>query len=90
MEKFKLFFRNDLIAGSTAGIAQILIGIPFDIVKVRMQNKPEIYTSILMTGKNILYEEGLFAFYKGLLSPLLGNSFIVAMLFGVNEFSKIF
>jgi hypothetical protein len=30
---------KDLIAGSASGIAQVLVGQPFDIVKVRMQRQ---------------------------------------------------
>lgn len=56
---------KDIIAGTTGGIAQVLVGQPFDIVKVRVQTSPPgMYSGVgdcvLKTFKN----EGPFAFYK--------------------------
>ena len=42
--KNSLISFNDIIAGSLAGIVQVLVGQPFDMMKVRMQTKPKKYT----------------------------------------------
>jgi solute carrier family 25 carnitine/acylcarnitine transporter 20/29 len=90
MEKTKLLSLNDFISGSIAGIIQVLLGQPLDMIKVRMQTNPEINKSMVQTAKLIYKNEGLLAFYKGTLSPLLGISFCVAIQFGSNEFAKKF
>lgn len=87
-EKKKLLSLNDFISGSIAGIVQVLLGQPFDIVKVRMQTKSDIYKSPGQTFNSILKNEGPLAFYKGTLSPLLGISFCVAIQFGSNSLAK--
>ena len=89
-EKNKLISLNDFISGSVAGIVQVLLGQPFDIVKVRLQTQNGLYQSPIECAKSIYHNEGLFAFYKGTLSPLLGISLCVAVQFGSNEFAKKF
>lgn len=32
---------KDILSGTTGGVAQVLVGQPFDIVKVRLQTAPE-------------------------------------------------
>ena len=78
---------NDFIAGGAGGIAQVIVGQPFDIIKVRQQtsNHP---VSILKVIKDILKFEGPLAFYKGTLSPLLGISFAVSLQFAGFEGGK--
>lgn len=88
--KTSLISLNDFIAGSLAGIVQVLVGQPFDMMKVRMQTKPKKYFGIFQTSKKILVEENLMAFYKGTLSPLIGISFSVAVQFSSNIFAKNF
>lgn len=72
---------KDLFAGATGGIAQVLLGQPFDIVKVRLQTTTA-YPSALSAAKSILKEEGAAAFYKGTLTPLLGIGACVSIQFG--------
>lgn len=79
---------NDFIAGSLAGVVQVLVGQPFDMMKVRMQTKPKKYTGILQTTKKIIFEESPLAFYKGTLSPLIGISFCVAVQFSANNLAR--
>lgn len=54
---------KDLFAGSMGGAAQVLVGQPFDIVKVRMQKNPNLNMGDCI--KAIVAKEGPFAFYKG-------------------------
>ncbi|KZT71732.1 mitochondrial carrier [Daedalea quercina L-15889] len=81
----------DLTAGTAGGIAQVLVGQPFDIVKVRMQTAPKgTYSGMLHCAGGILKNEGPLAFYKGTLTPLLGIGVCVSIQFGALEYSKRF
>jgi solute carrier family 25 carnitine/acylcarnitine transporter 20/29 len=79
---------NDFISGSCAGIVQVLVGQPLDMMKVRMQTNSKEYFNLIQTFKKITVEESPFAFYKGTLSPLLGISFVVAVQFCSNNFAR--
>lgn len=87
-EQKKLMSFKDFLSGSIAGVVQVLLGQPFDMVKVRMQTQSEIYKSPIECTKSILKNEGISAFYKGTLSPLFGISFCVAIQFGSNQIAK--
>lgn len=80
---------KDLMAGTAGGIAQVLVGQPFDIVKVRMQTSAKgTYSGMLHCAGGILKNEGPLAFYKGTLTPLLGIGVCVSIQFGVLEYAK--
>ncbi|TFK44304.1 mitochondrial carrier domain-containing protein [Crucibulum laeve] len=80
---------KDLTAGTVGGIAQVLVGQPFDIVKVRMQTAPKgTYTGMVQCAGGILKNEGPLAFYKGTLTPLLGIGVCVSIQFGALEWCK--
>ncbi|KAL2148100.1 hypothetical protein VTH82DRAFT_2391 [Thermothelomyces myriococcoides] len=72
---------KDLFSGAAGGVAQVLIGQPFDIVKVRLQTS-KAYPSALAAATSIYRNEGLLAFYKGTLTPLLGIGACVSVQFG--------
>ncbi|KAG9309318.1 mitochondrial carrier domain-containing protein [Chiua virens] len=80
---------KDLTAGTAGGIAQVLVGQPFDIVKVRMQTAPKgTYSGMVHCAGGILKNEGPLAFYKGTLTPLLGIGLCVSIQFGALEYAK--
>ncbi|KAF8070445.1 mitochondrial carrier domain-containing protein [Lyophyllum atratum] len=80
---------KDLTAGTAGGVAQVLVGQPFDIVKVRMQTAPKgTYKGMMDCAKGILRNEGPLAFYKGTLTPLLGIGVCVSIQFGALEWTK--
>ncbi|KAL8376759.1 hypothetical protein RB595_007738 [Gaeumannomyces hyphopodioides] len=72
---------KDLLSGAAGGVAQVLIGQPFDIVKVRLQTTAA-YPSALAAATSIWKNEGPLAFYKGTLTPLLGIGACVSVQFG--------
>ncbi|KAK6070630.1 hypothetical protein SCUP234_10108 [Seiridium cupressi] len=78
---------KDLFSGAVGGIAQVLIGQPFDIVKVRLQTGTQ-YKSALEAATSIYTKEGPLAFYKGTLTPLLGIGACVSVQFGGFGFAK--
>ncbi|CAB4251938.1 similar to Saccharomyces cerevisiae YBR104W YMC2 Mitochondrial protein, putative inner membrane transporter with a role in oleate metabolism and glutamate biosynthesis [Maudiozyma barnettii] len=78
---------KDILAGTTGGIAQVLVGQPFDTTKVRLQTSTRP-TGVLDVIRNLVREEGPRAFYKGTLTPLIGCGLCVSVQFGVNESMK--
>jgi len=70
---------KDIAAGFIGGATQVLIGQPADLVKVRLQTSGE--SSSLQIIKQVLQNEGVFAFYKGTLPPLFGVGVCVSLQF---------
>ncbi|KAG7665456.1 YMC2 [[Candida] subhashii] len=80
---------KDLFGGTMGGIAQVLVGQPFDTVKVRLQSAPEgTYSGSMDVIKKLIKNEGFAGFYKGTLTPLVGVGACVSVQFSVNEFMK--
>ncbi|CEP61069.1 uncharacterized protein LALA0_S02e06040g [Lachancea lanzarotensis] len=78
---------KDIFCGTVGGIAQVLVGQPFDIIKVRLQTS-SVPTTAMDTVKNLVKNEGVMAFYKGTAVPLVGVGACVSCQFGVNESMK--
>lgn len=77
------------MSGTVGGIAQVLVGQPFDMVKVRMQTSaPGTFSSALDCAGRVLKNEGPLAFYKGTLTPLLGIGACVSIQFAALESAK--
>lgn len=83
---------NEFIAGCMGGFAQVVIGQPFDIVKVRLQTQKAgeaLYTGAIdCLNKIVKNEGGPLALWKGSLPPLLGVGAATSIQFGVNENTK--
>lgn len=87
----KIITVKDFVAGTVAGVLQVLVGQPFDIIKVRIQAQSPInpmYKNSLDCAKKIYKNEGFWTFYRGTLSPLVGIGACVSIQFGVNEACK--
>lgn len=65
----------------------MLIGQPFDIVKVRLQTTTQ-YTGALDAATSIYRNEGALAFYKGTLTPLIGIGACVSVQFGGFHYAR--
>ena len=70
-----LMSKDDFIAGSLAGVMQVLSGQPFDLIKVKMQTQVS-NTTIASSVSKIYLNDGILGFYKGTLSPLAGISLL--------------
>lgn len=71
------------------GIGQVLVGQPFDTVKVRLQSAPEgTYSGAGDVIKKLIANEGFGGFYKGTLTPLVGVGACVSVQFSMNEYMK--
>ncbi|WFD42308.1 hypothetical protein MPSI1_000950 [Malassezia psittaci] len=80
---------KDILAGTCGGVTQVLVGQPFDIVKVRIQTAPQgMYSGILGCISDIFKKGGLSAFYKGTELPLIGVGACVSIQFGVVQYVK--
>lgn len=78
---------KDLFAGAVGGVAQVLLGQPFDIVKVRLQTTSQ-YSGALDAATSIYKNEGALAFYKGTLTPLIGIGACVSVQFGGFHYAR--
>ncbi|XP_051810929.1 mitochondrial basic amino acids transporter isoform X7 [Acanthochromis polyacanthus] len=76
----------DFAAGCVGGAAGVLVGHPFDTVKVRLQvqnvDKP-LYRGTYHCFQSIIRQESMLGLYKGIGSPMMGLTFINAIVFGV-------
>ncbi|XP_015254212.1 PREDICTED: mitochondrial basic amino acids transporter-like [Cyprinodon variegatus] len=76
----------DFVAGCIGGAAGVLVGHPFDTVKVRLQvqsvDKP-LYRGTFHCFQSIVRMESVSGLYKGIGSPMMGLTFINAIVFGV-------
>lgn len=86
----KLQSLKDIFAGTIGGVAQVLVGQPFDTTKVRIQSSTNPNITPIDVIKSLVKNEGVLAFYKGTLLPLIGIGACVSIQFSVNEFMKRF
>uniref|UniRef100_A0A146L4B6 Mitochondrial 2-oxodicarboxylate carrier n=4 Tax=Lygus hesperus TaxID=30085 RepID=A0A146L4B6_LYGHE len=77
-------FWKQLVAGGGAGIAEILLMYPTDVMKTRAQVVSK-RTPIVETFVNILRTEGLGTFYRGITSPIVAEAPKRAVKFSCNE-----
>ncbi|ETV90936.1 hypothetical protein H310_14351 [Aphanomyces invadans] len=75
---------KDLNAGTIGGVAGIVAGHPLDTVKVMLQTEAATsHLGIIGTCRHLAASEGFRGFYKGMLSPILSNAPINAVVFAV-------
>ncbi|XP_052129765.1 mitochondrial basic amino acids transporter [Frankliniella occidentalis] len=76
----------DFFAGCVGGCAGVLVGHPFDTIKVRLQTQDPArprYAGTLHCLRTMVAEESVRGLYKGVTSPLAGVSLVNALVFGV-------
>ncbi|KAI9491165.1 mitochondrial carrier with solute carrier repeats [Zychaea mexicana] len=82
---------KDCAGGTVGGIMQVLVGQPFDTVKVRLQTQSTtnpVYSSMMDCVRKTREKEGLRGFYKGTTTPLVGIGACVSIQFVVVEYMK--
>lgn len=72
---------KSFISGGIGGICLVLVGHPFDLLKVRLQTSSNPNATILSTARAAISETGLRGLYRGLSAPLLGVTPIFAVSF---------
>ncbi|KII86045.1 hypothetical protein PLICRDRAFT_178337 [Plicaturopsis crispa FD-325 SS-3] len=78
----------DFIAGTVAGMAGLVVGFPFDTVKVRFQS-PQVsqkYRSTAQALATIVREERFLGLYKGITSPLATCALMNGLVFSSYRF----
>ena len=70
-----------LLAGGFAGSLGIVIGQPFDFIKVRLQTEPLKYRSGLECLVDVVKKEGISSLFRGMWAPLFGQFFQNALTF---------
>ncbi|SSD61593.1 probable Mitochondrial 2-oxodicarboxylate carrier 2 [Saccharomycodes ludwigii] len=93
-------FFYQFISGAVAGISEILVMYPLDVVKTRMQlqvstpsvnNTSTHYTGVVDCFQKIIKKEGFSRLYKGITSPILMEAPKRATKFACNdEFQKFY
>ncbi|XP_054743577.1 mitochondrial basic amino acids transporter isoform X1 [Anastrepha obliqua] len=76
----------DFVAGCLGGCAGVLVGHPFDTVKVHLQMqdvKNPIYRGTFHCISSLIQTDGTRSLYRGMSSPLMGISVVNAIVFGV-------
>lgn len=77
---------KSVIAGGVGGIAAVVTGHPFDLVKVRLQSGQ--YPTMLTAVKSILATSGPKGFYRGVVPPLVGVTPMFAVSFWGYDMGK--
>ena len=77
----KNYIYRELISGGLAGSIGIFIGFPFDMIKVKLQARPDLYKSAISCLKVAWKEEGIRGLYRGCLAPIAFQGPINSLLF---------
>ncbi|OQV04948.1 hypothetical protein CLAIMM_09758 [Cladophialophora immunda] len=72
---------TNTIAGAAGGVVSVLLGQPFDLIKVKLQTHGS--GNFIQVVSDIFKNEGPLAFYKGALLPFLGVGAAVSIQFSV-------
>jgi solute carrier family 25 carnitine/acylcarnitine transporter 20/29 len=78
--------RRHFIAGTAAGIGGVIVGHPFDTIRVKMQTQPmyNMYSSPLDCAIKVLKSQGpIKGLYRGATGPMLGSVLFRTVNFGI-------
>lgn len=78
----------DFFCGLLAGCSHLMVGQPFDYIKVSIQTSKEPTVSIANIAKNIYRNYGLLGFYRGTSSMFLGYTCTTGSEFFIFETAK--
>ncbi|CAJ0928763.1 unnamed protein product, partial [Mesorhabditis belari] len=92
-EAFSMCNMSDVIqnflAGGVGGACTVVVGHPFDTIKVRLQTMPRpapgqkpLFAGAFDCARQTVVKEGVFALYKGMAAPLVGVTPLFAVFFG--------
>ncbi|KDQ16948.1 hypothetical protein BOTBODRAFT_221060 [Botryobasidium botryosum FD-172 SS1] len=85
-ERKPLPFGYQFAAGAFAGVTEICVFYPLDVVKTRMQLDTGKSQGLFQTFRTIIAQEGAARLYKGLVPPLLLEAPKRAVKFAANDF----
>ncbi|CCH59240.1 hypothetical protein TBLA_0B04020 [Henningerozyma blattae CBS 6284] len=70
------------LSGASAGICEAFVVVPFELVKIRLQDRNSVFKGPLDVLRNLIKKEGVFSIYNGLESTLWRQSVWNAGYFG--------
>ncbi|ORX49513.1 mitochondrial carrier [Hesseltinella vesiculosa] len=79
---------KSFLSGGFGGMAAVLVGQPFDLVKVRMQTTEGVYSGTLDCFKQIIKKDGVTGLYRGMSAPLASITPIFAVSFFSYDLGK--
>ncbi|KAK9480752.1 mitochondrial carrier domain-containing protein [Lipomyces japonicus] len=80
---------KSFVAGGVGGISAVLVGHPFDLIKVRMQTAEKgVYSSALDVVRKTVAQDGALGIYRGVTPPLLGVTPMFAISFWGYDLGK--
>ncbi|KAG2221352.1 hypothetical protein INT45_012398 [Circinella minor] len=79
---------KSFLAGGFGGMAAVLVGQPFDLVKVRLQTSEGIYKNTFDCFKQIIKSDGALGLYRGMATPLASITPIFAVSFFSYDLGK--
>ncbi|GBE78249.1 Mitochondrial carnitine carrier [Sparassis crispa] len=80
---------KSFLAGGFGGVAAVLVGHPFDLIKTRLQTaSPGTYTGAVDAVRKTVARDGAAGLYRGVVPPLLGVTPMFAVSFWAYDMSK--
>jgi len=82
---------TEFLSGLLGGCAGVLVGHPFDTVKVKLQTqdyKNPLYKGTHDCFRQTIQHDGVKGLYRGMASPLVGVGGINAVVFGVQKYTN--
>jgi len=79
---------KSFLAGGFGGMASVLVGQPFDLVKVRLQTTEGLYKNTFDCFAQTVKKDGIFGLYRGMATPLIGVTPIFAVSFWSYDLGK--
>ncbi|KAL9541776.1 hypothetical protein MBANPS3_008931 [Mucor bainieri] len=79
---------KSFLSGGFGGMASVLVGQPFDLVKVRLQTSEGVYKNTADCFKQIVKKDGIFGLYRGMATPLASITPIFAVSFWSYDLGK--
>ncbi|GAA5904900.1 hypothetical protein JCM6882_003236 [Rhodosporidiobolus microsporus] len=77
-------------AGTASGVTKLVVGHPFDVIKVRLQcSVPGTYAGPMDALKQTVRREGALALYKGATPPLIGWTISDSMMGSLHQYRVI-
>ncbi|KAI8061164.1 mitochondrial carrier domain-containing protein [Gongronella butleri] len=79
---------KSFLSGGFGGMAAVLVGQPFDLVKVRLQTTEGVYSGTMDCFKQIIKKDGVLGLYRGMSAPLASITPIFAVSFFSYDLGK--
>eukprot|EP01041_Mallomonas_annulata_P001866 gene1866-3620_t len=77
------------LAGGACASFSHAVAVPVDVIKIRIQTAPDVYTAgVINTGNKIMREEGISMLFKGMGPTILGYSIHGSLKYGFYELFK--